>query len=199
MKRLKTGFAAFDKILGGGLVPGSTSLLSGPPGVGKTTLALQIAATCKSVYASGEQSEADLTTFARRVLGKMPARMSLLNNEQGINVYGVNSSKKPAIIVIDSIQTAYVEDLDSVGSRSQINAVANWLTSFARMTKTAVVIISHENKNGDVPVVVEHLADTVCRIEKYDVDLREITLYKNRNGACGSVQIKMTGVGFVSV
>lgn len=224
-ERLSTGCKEMDYVLGGGIVVGSTYVLTGPPGQGKTTVLLQasqtVAETTKRpvLYTSGEQNADDVGIFAAR-LGIKSELIAVRGNEG--DVYKITSEAerlKPALIVCDSIQTAFVSDVGGdVGSAEQIKAVTNWLTSFGKVEKTSVIIVCHVNKDGEMagPRVMEHLVDAICYLDPYggpdgedeDEDdegetdleflasLREFSIGKNRFGAPGlRAVVQMTSRG----
>lgn len=172
--RLQTGFPNLDTLLGGGLVRGSTLLLGGDPGVGKTTLAMQFAVAAerqraKSIFCSGEQSEGDLRALLARVGGKT----KLIELVADANVYAITGrGVLSPLVIFDTIQTAYIDDVASaVGTQSQIMAVANYLTSFAKKEGVAVVLLTHMTKDGQLacPRAVEHLVDVVGRLDHVEV------------------------------
>lgn len=217
-ERLLTGCKEFDFILGGGLVPGSTYVLTGPPGMGKTTVLLQTAnaiATEKKgvLYTSGEQSREDLGFFASR-MGTLNPFVEVMGNEG--SAYKITSEaerKKPSLLIVDSAQTAFIEDVNGdVGSTEQLKAVINWLTSFGKVEKVTVIVIMHVTKDNQLsgPRVVEHLVDAIVFLEEYDFDeedeedgepenasaMRQLSIGKNRFGPPGlTAVVEMTEKG----
>jgi DNA repair protein RadA/Sms len=179
---LSTGDADFDRVIGGGFVPGSAVLLAGGPKLGKTTLSVKLAANMAThgrvMYCSGEQSSEDVGQFVKRV-GIDPStsnNVNLYGNESEIYkiMEKAENGKKPVLIVIDSLQTAVYEDVKAdAGSISQMKAVINGLTEWAKQKKIALLLLCHVNKDGDAagPKMAEHLVDTIAYWEPdYDFD-----------------------------
>lgn len=206
VERMLTGIKEFDKVLGGGLVKGSTVLLSGEAGAGKSTLLLQtadgVARGKRSVlYASAEQNARDIGTFAAR-LGVLNEQVDVMAGEDDLyKIVGEAERKKPALLVLDSINQVYADDLKSdVNSSRQIEAAGTYLTSFGKKEDIAVIIVCHQAKDGSIraPQVLVHLVDTVVYFDPYlaggdDEDeedesaknLRVVESGKNRNGPSG--------------
>lgn len=217
--RISTGIKEFDYVLGGGLVVGSTIVLTGPPGMGKTTVLIQAAnaiATPKKtvLYTSGEQNKQDIGIFASR-LGTLNSQIDVLGNEG--NAYHITSEaerRKPSLLIVDSVQTAFIEDVGGdVGSAQQIKAVTNWLTSFGKVENVIVILVSHVTKDLEVagPKSFEHLVDGLAFLEPYEltedsdldgvdetylVSLRQFAIGKNRFGPPGLISVvEMTEKG----
>jgi DNA repair protein RadA/Sms len=216
--RIETGCPEFDKVLGGGLVPSSAILLTGPPGQGKSSLLLRVADTVakgkkRVLYTSGEQNAEDIGMLAQR-LGCLNPNVDVMGNEGDVyNIISEAQQKKPAMLVIDSIQTAYLEDVNGdVGSAEQVAAVTKYLTSYGKTEKVALLIVGHVNKDGNMagPKVMEHLVDTVIFLNPFVEDiteadeqtanLRVLSSGKNRWGASGVREfIQMTEKGIQSL
>lgn len=194
--RLGTGIAELDRVLGGGLVRGSLTLLSGEPGIGKSTLILQaavnIAKTSGTVlYVSGEESEEQIRSRADRICDDLPENLLILAETNMENILLQFETLKPAFLIIDSIQTMYSEELDSApGSVSQVRVVGNELMRIGKGYETPVLIVAHVTKSGELagPKTVEHLVDTVLSFtgERHQ-DLRILRAAKNRFGATNEI------------
>lgn len=193
-KKLPTGFAEFDKVLGGGITPGSLILLGGDPGVGKSTLALQIVNSFKDgvLYVSAEESTDQVSGRLSR-LGKGQGGLRFLNEDHLETIIATIESEQPKLAVIDSIQTVYTEEItNAVGNLNQIKACTAKLLTLAKSGKTAIIIIGHVTKEGDLagPKTMEHLVDTVLYLEgdKYK-QYRLLRASKNRFGPTDEVAI----------
>ncbi|MEI7446016.1 MAG: DNA repair protein RadA [Burkholderiales bacterium] len=194
--RWPTGAEEFDRVLGGGLVPGSVVLIGGDPGIGKSTLLLQALAHLSQslpvLYVSGEESAAQVAMRARR-LGVDGSKVPMLP-EIGLEriVAGVDA-RKPAVVVIDSIQTLYTEQLTSApGSVAQVRDCAAQLTRMAKQSGVAVVMIGHVTKEGTLagPRVLEHMVDTVLYFEgDTHSSYRLVRAFKNRFGAVNELGV----------
>ena len=194
--RFPTGAEEFDRVLGGGLVAGSVVLIGGDPGIGKSTLLLQalchLSAQVPVLYVSGEESAAQIAMRARR-LGVDGSRVPLLS-EIGLErvVAGIEANK-PAVVVIDSIQTLYTELLSSApGSVAQVRECSAQLTRLAKQTGVAVVLIGHVTKEGTLagPRVLEHMVDTVLYFEgDTHSSYRLVRAFKNRFGAVNELGV----------
>jgi len=194
--RIPVGIAEFDRVLGGGLVPGSLILLGGDPGIGKSTLVLQSAAhlaTINSVlYASGEESEDQILLRADRLRVSSP-NAHILAETNIETILATAHKNKPNTLIIDSIQTVSSSEVPShAGSVTQIRYCAELLLNFANETGIATIIIGHVTKEGSLagPRTLEHLVDTVLYLEgdRYG-DLRVLRGVKNRFGSTGEVGI----------
>ena len=206
--RVLTGIDELDRILGGGLVPGSVVLVGGEPGVGKSTLLLQaamsVAATGRRVlYSSGEESVQQVQGRAARLGGVtdslfLQAETSLDNILQGAD------SLDPAVIVLDSIQTVYIPDLGGApGNFSQVRECASRMVLHAKATGRAVLLVGHVTKDGKLagPKTLEHVVDTVIYFEgDAHPPYRVLRSRKNRFGATGELGLfEMTGEGLIGV
>ena len=205
--RHSTGFREFDRVLGGGLVPGSVVLLGGDPGVGKSTLLQQVAALLPQelsvCYASGEESLRQIGQRSRR-LGLDRPGMSLLADTSLDNILEQAVASNAAVLVIDSIQTTATLDLPSApGSVAQLRECVGRIVQFAKQREVAVFLIGHVTKEGAIagPRVVEHMVDTVLYFEsdpssRYSI----VRAVKNRFGASSELGVfAMTETGFVEV
>jgi DNA repair protein RadA/Sms len=189
-ERLATGQDELDRVLGGGLVVGSVALLGGDPGIGKSTLLLQVAAhvgRARAVlYASGEESVAQVGMRARR-LGLAAPELSLVNENDLDAVLALAAERRVALLVVDSIQTVQSGDAGALaGAVTQLRECTARLARFAKATGTAVVIIGHVTKEGAIagPRVLEHLVDTVLYFEsEAGSRYRLVRATKNRFGA----------------
>src|SRR5262249_10316059 len=171
--RLPTGMAELDRVLGGGLVPGSAVLVGGDPGIGKSTLLLQAAAALASsgasvVYLSGEEATAQVRMRAARLgLSQAPVALGTETNLANI-IATLSKAKAPALIVIDSVQTLWSEGLESApGTISQLRGCASALVGWAKGSGSSLVLVGHVTKDGQIagPKVIEHMVDTVLYFE----------------------------------
>jgi len=194
--RLSTGLSELDRALGGGLVPGSITLIGGDPGIGKSTLLLQcmaaMAGEFSSLYVTGEESLQQVTLRARR-LG-LPAKNLRLLTETNVETITAHArTDKPAIMVIDSIQTVYTDAIQSApGSVAQVRESAANLVRFAKQTNTAMFVVGHVTKEGALagPRVLEHMVDTVLYFEgDSNSRYRVIRAIKNRFGAVNELGV----------
>jgi len=193
---LATGIGELDRVLGGGLVAGQVVLIGGDPGVGKSTLLLQalaqMSAAHKAVYVSGEESAEQVALRAQR-LGLDCGRLELLAEIQLERILGALEKAKPAIAVIDSIQTLYSEQLTSApGSVAQVRECVAHLARYAKQSGTVIVLVGHVTKEGALagPRVVEHIVDTVLYFEgDTHQSFRLIRAFKNRFGAVNELGV----------
>ncbi len=199
--RLKTTIGELDRVLGGGLVPGSVVLLGGDPGIGKSTLALQLlgglGASGRGVlYVTGEESAEQVKMRALRV-GTAVEGVVVLAETSIERMVAEMSSLKPSVAVIDSIQTASCEDFPSApGSVGQIRESAMRLMSYAKATSTALFLIGHVTKDGAIagPKVLEHIVDCVLYFEGgSDRPLRVLRAVKNRYGSTNEIGVFQMG------
>lgn len=205
--RHRTGFGEFDRVLGGGLVPGAVTLLGGDPGVGKSTLLQQVGARLTRslgvCYATGEESLRQVGQRSLR-LGLDAAAMSLLADTSLENVLAQTRASDAQVLIVDSIQTMTCDDVPSAaGSVSQLREGVGRIVQFAKQNEVSVFIIGHVTKEGAIagPRVVEHMVDTVLYFES-DPSSRYtmIRSVKNRFGASGEMGVfAMTETGFREV
>ncbi len=197
--RLHTGQAELDRVLGGGIVKGSVSLLGGDPGIGKSTLLLQVAAHvaahaasggCSVLYASGEESVPQVSLRARR-LGLSAGRLGVMAETDLETVTAQAAAQDAALLVVDSIQTMQTGAVAaSAGAVSQLRECTAELVRFAKSTDTAVMIVGHVTKEGTIagPRVLEHLVDTVLYFEsEVSSRYRIVRVTKNRFGSVGEL------------
>ncbi len=195
-QRLASGLSELDRVLGGGLVPGSVVLLGGDPGIGKSTLLLQVqdalAADSGSLYVTGEESAAQVAMRARR-LGLDPGRLQCLTETSLEVVLATAAERRPAFMVVDSIQTLWTEALQSApGAVAQVRECAGRLVQFAKQTGCAVVLVGHVTKEGALagPRVLEHMVDAVLYFESDSGSrYRLIRAVKNRFGAANELGV----------
>ena len=193
-KRLTTGIVEADRVLGGGLLPGSLLLLGGSPGVGKSTLALHICSGINQsvLYVSAEESEEQVAIRAKRInVGSINLHLSSENDLNGILTH-INRIS-PALVVIDSIQTILNPDLDSLpGSPSQIRDCCQKFLEISKQNNVIIIIVGHVTKEGTIagPKMLEHMVDTVLYLEGDDrYEHRILRAAKNRFGATNEVGI----------
>ena len=196
-KRSSTGIAEFDRALGGGLVPGSATLIGGDPGIGKSTLLLQAAAKIalagQSVaYISGEEAADQVRLRAQRLgLGQAPVRLASATSVR--DILTTLESAPPALLVIDSIQTMHSDQIEGApGTVSQVRASAQELIRFAKERGTALVLVGHVTKDGAIvgPRVLEHMVDTVLSFEgERSHQYRILRAVKNRFGGTDEIGV----------
>ena len=206
--RFDTGFEEFNRVLGGGIVPGSLVLVGGDPGIGKSTLLLQVcrklALAGKSVlYISGEESLKQIKLRANRI-GKLEGELRFLCETNLDNIETILSADKPDVVVIDSIQTMFRSDIASApGSVSQVRETTNMLLQIAKGMGIAILIVGHMTKDGQVagPRVLEHMVDTVLYFEgERSVSYRILRAVKNRFGSTNEIGVfEMAGEGLKEV
>ncbi len=196
LPRRTTGIGELDRVLGGGLVSGSVVLIGGDPGIGKSTVLLQAGCHMSRdravLYVSGEESLEQIALRARRLdldIGRLLFAAETLVE----NIIATAEAEKPAVLVIDSIQTCQTGDIQAPpGSVSQVRESAARLTQFAKRTGTAVFLVGHVTKSGDLagPRVLEHIIDVVCAIESSpDNRYRLLRAVKNRFGAVNELGV----------
>lgn len=194
--RLPTGLTEFDRVLGGGLVPGSAVLIGGDPGIGKSTLLLQtmgrLSAQRRVLYISGEESVGQVGLRAKRLsvdCGQVP----VLAETAVERIAAVIEAHRPEVVVVDSIQTIYTELLSSApGSVSQVRECAAQLVRLGKVTQMAVFLVGHVTKEGAIagPRVLEHMVDTVLYFEgETGSRFRVMRAVKNRFGATGELGV----------
>jgi DNA repair protein RadA/Sms len=202
--RARTGIGEFDRMIGGGLVPGSLVLLGGAPGIGKSTLMLQLASrlaqTRKVLYVSGEESQEQVKARADRLAVK-PSQLYMLSETSLENILEAVNKVEPEVLVIDSIQTTYRADLSSApGSVGQVRECAAEFLRLGKSRRMTVFLLGHVTKEGDLagPRVLEHIVDTVLYFESdRHQTYRILRAYKNRFGPTSEIgifEMKSTGL-----
>ncbi|MCB9680301.1 MAG: DNA repair protein RadA [Alphaproteobacteria bacterium] len=206
--RVRTGIGELDAVLGGGLVAGSLVLVGGDPGVGKSTLLLMAADRFSRrgldvLYVSGEESVRQIHLRARR-LGIEGAHLHLLAHTDFDHIETEARKLRPAVVVVDSVQTVYLPHLDSIpGSVTQVREVAHKAMVMAKSTGTSILLVGHVTKSGNLagPKVLEHFVDTVLQFESDGrSSLRVLRAVKNRFGPSGELGVfDMIDEGLVEV
>jgi DNA repair protein RadA/Sms len=207
--RIKVGIDEFDRVLGGGLVKGSAVLIGGDPGIGKSTLLLQATSSLANlgnnvIYISGEESVDQVRLRARR-LGLDKSHVKLASSTNILDILKTIDTKEvPNVVVIDSIQTMFIEELNSApGTVSQVRASAGELTMLAKRKNITLIIVSHVTKDGQIagPKVLEHMVDTVLYFEgERGHQFRILRAIKNRYGAANEIGVfEMSDAGLSEV
>jgi DNA repair protein RadA/Sms len=207
--RLPSGLAEFDRVTGGGFVRGSVLLLGGDPGIGKSTLLLEVAAALaraghRAVYISGEEAVAQVRLRAER-LKLQDAQIELAAETAVEDIIATLSDRDtPRLVVIDSIQTMWTDALDSApGTVTQVRGAAQALIRFAKRSGAAVILVGHVTKDGQIagPRVVEHMVDAVLSFEgEGSHQFRILRAVKNRFGPTDEIGVfEMTGIGLQEI
>ncbi|MCI8684433.1 MAG: DNA repair protein RadA [Lachnospiraceae bacterium] len=195
-ERMETGFTELDRVLGGGIVPGSLVLVGGDPGIGKSTLLLQVcrnlAETMEVLYISGEESLQQIKMRAQRI-GRFSDGLQLFCETGMERIEQVVERQKPKVVIIDSIQTIYSDEVASApGSVSQVRETTGHLLKIAKGTGTTIFIVGHVTKEGVVagPRVLEHMVDTVLYFEgDRHASYRVLRGVKNRFGSTNEIGV----------
>ena len=207
VSRVSIGIKELDRVLGGGVVPGSVILIGGDPGIGKSTLLLQVMAgllgRLKCLYVSGEESLQQINMRAKRLgldVGTLPC-LTETNVEQ---ILDVAQKERPGLVVVDSIQTLFTGQVESApGSVSQVRESAAGLVRYAKQSNCAMVLIGHVTKDGSLagPRILEHMVDAVLYFQSDEGSrYRVIRAFKNRFGAVNELGVfAMTGLGLKEV
>ncbi len=208
LARRQSGIAEFDRVCGGGLAAGSAILVGGDPGIGKSTLLLQLVAALADdaacVYVTGEEAIDQIRQRAQRLGAKnLNARLAATGDVRGL-IAALSQQKSPDIVVIDSIQTMYLDMLDSApGTVSQVRATAAEIIRFAKTSGAVVLLVGHVTKDGQIagPRVLEHMVDTVLYFEgDRGHQFRILRAVKNRYGATNEIGVfEMSDSGLVEV
>src|SRR6195256_2445146 len=207
--RLASGIAEFDRVTGGGFVRGSVLLLGGDPGIGKSTLLIQVAAALaraghRAIYISGEEAVAQVRLRAERLgLGTAMVELAAETSVEDI-VATLGERAPPRLIIIDSIQTMWTDAVESApGTVTQVRGAAAALIRFAKRSGTAVILVGHVTKDGQIagPRVVEHMVDAVLSFEgEGSHQFRILRAVKNRFGPTDEIGVfEMTGLGLREV
>jgi len=207
--RLPSGVAEFDRVTGGGFVPGSVLLLGGDPGIGKSTLLVQVAAALaqaqhRAVFISGEEAIAQVRLRAERLgVAAAPIELAAETSVEDI-VSTLDEGQSPQLVIIDSIQTMWTDMVESApGTVTQVRASAQALIRFAKRSGAAVILVGHVTKDGQIagPRVVEHMVDAVLSFEgEGSQQFRVLRAVKNRFGPTDEIGVfEMTGAGLREV
>lgn len=210
VRRISTGFGEFDRVLGGGIVPGSVVLLAGEPGIGKSTLLLETAGNVARsasggsvLYISGEESQAQVRLRASRVHA-VEDNLLLAATTDLATVLGLIERQRPTLAIVDSAQTIVSQDVDGIsGGSTQVREVASALIDSAKTLDVPVLLVGHVTKDGSIagPRTLEHLVDVVCQFEgDAETALRMLRAVKNRFGPTDEVGcFDMSGEGIEEV
>lgn len=208
-ERIATGSKELDRVLGGGMVKGSLTLISGEPGIGKSTLLMQTADSIskggrKVLYVSGEESEIQLKMRADRICGEISDDFMVLSETNMENIAQCAVETEAGFIIVDSIQTVYSSALDSApGSVSQVRACGNELMRLGKTCGIPVFIVAHVTKSGELagPKIVEHLVDCVLHFTgERNHELRILRSFKNRFGTTSEIgAFEMTQYGLKGI
>jgi DNA repair protein RadA/Sms len=205
--RFTSGMSEFDRVLGGGLVPGSAILIGGNPGAGKSTILLQtlchLAGRMPALYITGEESPQQVAMRAQR-LGLPTDQLRLMSETNVEAIQAAAEKYQPKVLVVDSIQVVHTDELTSApGSVSQVRECAAWLTRYAKQTGMVLFLVGHVTKDGSLagPKVLEHMIDTSILLEDTaDSRFRTLRGQKNRFGAVNELGVfAMTGEGLKEV
>ncbi len=196
MPRFGSGSAELDRVLGGGLVPGSAILMGGHPGAGKSTLLLQtlchLAQQMPALYVTGEESLQQVALRANR-LGLNSHNLKMLSETSVEQLCRTAETLRPKVLVVDSIQVMHVEEVQSApGSVSQVREAAAYLTRYAKQTGTVLFLVGHVTKDGSLagPKVLEHMIDCSLQLEgESDSRFRTLRSHKNRFGAVNELGV----------
>ncbi|RTL97846.1 DNA repair protein RadA [Ancylobacter aquaticus] len=207
--RVQVGISELDRVAGGGIVPGSVLLIGGDPGIGKSTLLIQASAALASaghriIYVSGEEAVAQVRLRAERLgLAGAPVELAAETNVEDI-VATLSEGRRPALVVIDSIQTMWTDTVESApGTVTQVRSSAQILIRYAKRAGAAVILVGHVTKDGQIagPRVVEHMVDAVLSFEGDGAHhFRILRAQKNRFGPTDEIGVfEMTGLGLSEV
>jgi DNA repair protein RadA/Sms len=200
--RLDAGIAEINRVLGGGIMKGATVLVAGEPGIGKSTLMLQLSAAARTegriLYISGEESPSQIRLRADR-LGIQSDRIELFAGTELSAVLAVCEKLNPRLIIVDSVQTLYSADIGSIpGTVNQLKLTSQELSGYAKVHGAALFLVGHVTKEGSIagPKVIEHLVDTVLYFDTGSSEIRLLRAYKNRFGSVDEIGLfRMTEKG----
>ena len=208
-ERIDTGIGELNRVLGGGLVKGSLTLITGEPGIGKSTLILQAAANIARsegsvLYVSGEESEEQVKLRADRICPDIPQNLYILAETNMTNVDLAAQELKPSFVIIDSIQTMFTPDIDSApGSVSQVRTCGNELMKLGKVYNIPIFIVAHVTKSGELagPKTVEHMVDCVLDFKgERNQEIRILRCYKNRFGNTSEIgAFEMAQQGLIEI
>lgn len=208
-ERIDTGIGELNRVLGGGLVQGSLTLISGEPGIGKSTIIIQAASHIASekgkvLYVSGEESEEQIKIRADRVCGELSEELLILSETNIDNISEICRQIEPAFLIVDSIQTMYTADLDSApGTVSQVRACGNELMRIGKGGNFPIFIVAHVTKSGELagPKIVEHMVDCVLSFTgDRSHEMRILRAQKNRFGTTSEIgAFEMTETGLMEI
>lgn len=206
-ERIKTGIEEFDRVLGGGIVPGSLILLGGDPGIGKSTILLQmcecLGKSSEILYVSGEESQRQIKLRADR-LGVTTDKLKVFSSTNMADILECLSREKPDVLIVDSVQTVYNPNIDSApGSVSQIRDITVTLMRIAKESSIPIFLVGHVTKEGSIagPKILEHMVDCVLYFEgEQHRSYRIIRSVKNRFGSTNEIGVfEMTGSGLQEI
>lgn len=207
--RIDTGIGELNRVLGGGVVLGSLVLISGEPGIGKSTIIAQTANNIANtygpvLYVSGEESEEQVKLRADRICGSISDNFLIYPETNIENILAECDNTKPCFLVVDSIQTMYSSEVDSVaGSLTQIRACSGQLIKYAKENNVPIFIVAHVTKSGELagPKTIEHMVDCVLSFAgERDRDLRILRSFKNRFGTTDEIgAFRMSSDGMIEV
>jgi DNA repair protein RadA/Sms len=205
--RISTGTSELDRVLGGGLVSGAALLIGGEPGIGKSTILMQLAASlsgrCPCLYVTGEESVEQLSMRAER-LGVTSDQIRCLPETHVETILALAEKERPGVLIVDSVQTLFSESSQSTpGSVSQVRECAGMLVQWGKRNQCAVVLVGHVTKDGSLagPRILEHMVDVVLYFESDGSSrYRVLRAVKNRHGAANELgMFAMTGKGLKEV
>ncbi|HOO71385.1 MAG TPA: DNA repair protein RadA [Spirochaetota bacterium] len=202
-QRMSSGIGEFDVVCGGGMVSGSVILIGGEPGIGKSTLALQLASYMDTLYVTGEESPLQIRQRAHR-LGINSDPVKLITSTAVEDILIAVEKEKPRCVIVDSIQTLYSTQIPGItGSVSQVRESTAKLVALAKKTGIPVILIGHITKEGNIagPKLLEHIVDTVLYFEgDFSREFRMLRAFKNRFGSVNEIGLfQMTDKGLVEV
>ncbi|MBN2078222.1 MAG: DNA repair protein RadA [Spirochaetes bacterium] len=202
-RRMQTGIGEFNLVCGGGVVPGSVILVGGEPGIGKSTLALQVGGSFRTIYISGEESPSQIRLRAERI--GCPLESVQLSTSTAVDeIIGLVESFSPQCVIVDSIQTLYTPEIPGIkGSVSQVRESASRLADAAKRLGVVLILIGHITKEGAIagPKLLEHLVDTVLYFENnFSREYRLLRAFKNRYGSVNEIGLfRMEETGLAEV